>query len=130
MLLSERQIVWTPVLGRDSLAIALQRPFATACMAHKVDDIKKFTEGVWRLMGNKPPVEPSNFLDIHQGILPKGFYAGHDGLWLTMDSPTAHPTRPLYYHGHNEDRHASDRLWLLRAFAAWAEGAATVMNWD
>lgn len=133
MILTNKQIVWTPTLGRDSLAIALDRTFAKACVAHKHQDMKGFVEGVWRYMGNKPPVEPSNFLDIYDGILPKGFYAGHDGLWLTLDMPTissASPIRSLVYHGHNEDRHTSDRLWLLQAFGAWADAAMTVLDWE
>jgi len=131
MILTNRQIVWTPVLGPDSLAVALDRTFAEACIAHKHQDMKVFVEGVWKFMGNEPPVEPSNFLDIYQGLLPKGFYAGHDGLWLTLDHVVSNNAkRPLVYHGHNEDHHVADRWWLLQAFAAWAEAATTVLQWE
>lgn len=130
MILTNRQIVWTPMVGRDSLAIALDRTFADACVAHKLEDQKTFMEGVWRFMGKKPPVEPSNFLDMYKGLLPKGFYAGHDGLWLTLDMTTMSSTiQPPTYHGHNEDRHAADRLWLLKAFGAWAQAATTILDW-
>lgn len=131
MIYTCHQIVWTPTLRRDSLAIALDRTFAEACMAHKQQSVPRLVEGVWQLMGNKLPIEPSNFLDIYDGILPKGFYAGHDGLWLTLETPvTNHTKRPLVYHGHNEDHHAADRLWLLQAFAAWATAATTVLDWE
>lgn len=88
-------------------------------------------EGVWRYMGNKLPVKPGNFLDIHDGILPKSFYAGHDGLWLTLDMGTIFSYEyPLIFYGHNEDHHAPDRLWLLQAFGAWAEAAIVILSWE
>lgn len=130
MIFTNRQIVWTPIFIRESLAIALDRGFAEACMAHQEQDMQRFIEGVWSFMGDTPSVVPSTFLDMYQGILPKGFYAGHDGVWLTLDMGViSSAKRPLTYHGHNEDRHAADRLWLLRAFGAWAAAATTVLDW-
>ncbi len=131
MIFTSRQIVWTPILAGDGLAVALDQTFAEVCMTHEMNDMPMFIEAVWKLMGNKPSIKPSNFLDIHKGILPKGFYAGRDGLWLTLDSGTVSSSkRPLIYHGHNEDQYASDRLWLLRAFGAWAEIAVIVLNFE
>lgn len=109
MIFTSRQIVWTPMFRRESLAIALDREFAEVCMTHQEQDMQRFIEGVWSFMGDTPSVVPSTFLDMYQGILPKGFYAGHDGVWLTL-AIGASATRPLTYHGHNEDRHAADRL--------------------
>jgi hypothetical protein len=131
MILTDRQIVWTPIVGKESVAVALSRNFAKACMAHTVDDPKQLAEGVWKIMGKTPPVEPSNFLDLHTGLLPKGFYAGRNGLWLTLDlfGSIEQGTRPLVYHGHNEDVSAWDRLWLLQAFAAWADAATALLEW-
>lgn len=127
--LSNEQIVWTPILGPDSVAIALKRSFAELCEAHQYDD-EQLSAGVWRFMGNKPPVTPSNFLDLEQGILPKGFYSGHDGMWLTLsrDTMLGPSKRPLMFYGHNEDRRAVDRLWLLQAFAAWANLATFLLK--
>lgn len=129
MYLTNEQIVWTPILGPDSVAVALQRTFAEACMARQYNG-KEFVEAVWRFMGNKPPVVPSNFLDLVKGILPKGFYAGHDGIWLTLDqsSLSGPPECPLMYYGHNENRRAVDRMWLLQAFAAWANAATALLE--
>lgn len=130
ILLTDRQIVSTPILGKDSLAIALAKPFAEACVAHEVADRQEFMEGVWRLMGNKLPVRPSNFIDFYKGILPRGFYyKPGDGIWLTLDVADLCGKRPLIYHGHNEDRYSGDRLWLIRAFQSWVEGAMHVLDW-
>ena len=80
-------------------------------------------------------VAPGNFLDMFEGsLLPQGFYRNRGGVWLTLDMTTvessgdANQTHPLKYHGHNEE-HPEDRLWLLRAFAAWATGARTLLDW-
>lgn len=132
MILTNKQVVWTPMLGRGSLAVALDRTFAQACVEHKSQDLKILSDRVWSSMNYRPLIEkPSNFLDIYDGILPKGFYAGHDGLWLTLETPVSNNVkRPLLYHGHNEDRHSADLLWLLQAFAAWAAAATAALNWE
>ncbi len=131
MIFTSRQIVWAPTLGQDTLTVSLDRTFGDACMAHTEETTQSFADGVWRLMGDKSPICPSNFLDMHNGILPKGIYAGHDGLWLTLDMGTVHSSRrPLTYHGHNEDRFDADRLWLIRAFGAWVDAATAVLDWS
>lgn len=130
MVLNSKQIVWTPVLSKDSLAVALDSSFASACAGYKGEDVGRLIEGAWRLMGNPSPIVPTYFIQIQGGILPKGFYSGRDGLWLAAESTNVRPTRPFYYHGHNEDRHSSDILWLMRAFGAWAAGAMTLLNWE
>jgi len=128
MICTSRQVVWTPIIGRDSLAVALDRTFAEACIAHKLQDMKSFVEGVWKFAGNKSPT-PSGFLDIYNGVLPKGFYAGNNGLWLTIDITTVSGTRqPFMYHGYNEEMLA-DRFWLLNVFQAWADVALIILDW-
>lgn len=131
MIFSNKQIVWTPILGQNSLTIALDRTFADASVAYVDVDSKSFVEAVWSFMGKKLPVTPNNFLDFDRGILPKGFYAGRNGLWLTLERTVSRTnSRPLIYHGHNEDQYTDDRMWLMQAFGAWAIAATTVLNWE
>jgi hypothetical protein len=126
---SDSEIVWSPRLTEDALSILLHSNFAAACRAQKPEHRAKITEVTWQLMGNTLPVIPSNFLDYDEGILIKGIYAGRDGLWLTRDGSTlTEDGRALLYHGHNEDRHSSDRLWLLRAFGMWVRSARTAIQ--
>lgn len=129
MIYHDGDLVWTPYLTEDALSIALNSEFARACRAQKQEHQQKVTTVTWQLMNNKLPVTPGNFLDYDEGILIKGIYAGRDGLWLARDGrgvPEA--GRALVYNGHNEDRHSSDRLWLLRVFGMWVRTAKIVLD--
>ena len=129
MILTSGQVVWTPVIGPSSLSVVLNRAFAEACIAHKLEDLPAFKRGVWKIMGEQTDM-PSNFLDLYgESIFPKGFYAGSNGLWLTVDMATTQRSmRPVTYHGHNEEL-LVDQWWLLRAFQAWASGAIVMTEW-
>ena len=123
MILDNKEIVWTPTFANAAVGIALNREFAEKCQQYQLPSMLDFTNRVWMRMGKKKPA-PSDFIDYDAGILPKGLYAGHDGVWLSLDimNRTGPPNAPLRYHDHNAEL-ATDQQWLLRAFAAWAETA-------
>lgn len=133
MILSSRAIVWTPVIHHDSVAVALNREFASACVHHSLDEEvgRRIAERAWQNMRNKGPMTPSNFFHFDGNLLLRGvYYKPGDGVWLTLDSGTLHGgTIPVMYHGHNEDRYADDRLQLLHAFGEWATSAKALLNW-
>lgn len=131
MILFNKQVVWTPVLVRDSLAVALERNFAEACLGHKPKDMRQLVVAVSaRIKSESKRGLVSNLLDMYEGsLLPKGIYAGSNGVWLTLDvSAISNSVRPFTYHGHNEEL-VADRFWLMRAFQAWADCATTLLDW-
>lgn len=133
MITSPRQIVWTPIITQRSVAVALDPTFAKACQAYVLDEQKqKLAHQVWKIMVNKRPMTPGNFLDFHEGLLLAGiYYKPGDGIWMELDLATlSSAVSPVIYHGHNADLYAGDRLWLLHAFGAWAEAACVLLNWD
>lgn len=125
------ELLWTPVLGASSVSILLDRPFAEACAAHQLANHPLFAQQVWELSGNEGHAS-SGFLDMYKGsLLPKGIYRGREGLWLTLEMATldfSRETTRLAYHSHNADM-ASDQIWLMRAFQAWAVGASVLLDW-
>lgn len=126
MIFTDRQIVWMPITSRGGVAIALNRSFAEACIAHTSEDMDNFILAVWRYMGERTH---SCRLDIHKGIFPKGIYAEKSGLWLEMDTGTiAGSTRVITYHSHNADLTA-DQFFLIRSFQAWADAAMAALDW-
>lgn len=135
IVISSRQIVWTPIITTDSVAVALHPDFARACMAYKFKDDEeagRIAQAAWRNMGKEGRFTPSNFFDFHPngGLLLQGVYYGSDGIWLTLDPGTlSSKLRPIMYHGHNEDRRASDRMFLLHAFGEWVSSAQALLNW-
>lgn len=129
MIYRDSEVVWTPYLTESAVSIVLNSEFARACSARSEEHRDKVTTVTWQLMGNALPVTPTNFLDYEQGILIKGIYAGRDGLWLTRDGRGVPDDGcALVYHGHNEDRHSSDRLWLMRVFSVWVRTARVVLD--
>ncbi len=133
MILNARQIVWTPIIGKDSVAVALNPEFAKACKGYALDgqEGRRIAQHAWENVGNKGPVTPSNFFHFSGNLLLQGvYYKPGAGVWLTLDTTTLSDVmRPVMYHGHNEDRSADDRLWLLHAFGEWATSAIALLNW-
>ena len=131
MILTSGQVVWTPILGKDSLAIALNRTFAEACLLYTPDDVSYLAKRIWSTIDGAPGHMPSNFLDIYNGFLPRCIYLdGGKGLWLEIDVTTLNSSiRPPTYNGHNEELLLHDRYMLMSAFAAWANAAMILMDW-
>lgn len=120
------------MVTEGGVAVALDPTFAQACLAHEIDAQMQqtFAQNVWEHMGNKGPMTPGNFLHFHEGLLLAGiYYKPGEGVWLTIDQSTYNSVFPVMYYSHNADFLASDRLWLLHAFGAWAEGACVLLNW-
>ena len=132
MILSNREIVWTPNIGVGSLGIALDKTFAEACLAHQLEDMPAFTDAVWKYMdvsSQLKSLSSRTFTMEGSSLLMTGIYPGHDGVWLTLNKPEmSDATKPFMYAGHNEEQ-VRDRYWLLLAFQAWVAGAMIVLNW-
>ncbi len=133
IVLNSSQIVWTPIIGKDSVAVALHAEFARACMGYKLDQetAQRITQVAWENVGRAGAFTPSNFFQFGSTLLLQGvYYKPGDGVWLTLDSGAfSGRARPVMYHGHNEDRHAEDRLFLLQAFGEWASSAQVLLEW-
>jgi hypothetical protein len=131
MILTCREIVWTPIVTQRGISVALDWKFAQACRAYQWEDKHQFAQAVWEVMNEKPmPPVCRNFLTLYEGILPQCFSMGHDGRWLSLDQSAIpnDPSRPFMYEGHNTDL-PHDQLWLLRAFCAWHYVAIPAVRW-
>lgn len=131
MILTNRQIVWTPIITPNGVAVALDQTFANACNARICEKPAEFTQRIWELsVGSSSKLAPSNFLDMHAGsFLLKGIYKGINGTWLTLDEHSLSTGRPCVYHSHNAES-AADSMWLLTAFYVWANGAMCFLEWE
>ena len=133
MILSPAQIVWAPIIGRTSVAIALTPAFAEACLNYTLNEQveRRVTQCAWENMGNRGPIIPSNFFHFGGNLLLRGVYYRSDGVWLTLDAASLSSTlSTVMYYGHNEDHYAGDRLGLLQAFGEWAKAAQVLLEWE
>jgi hypothetical protein len=133
MILTTQQMVWTPSIGRDSVAVALNPVFAGACKAYELDpeQARTIAENTWKKMRLKNSDMPSNFLEFGGTLLLNGVYLKPgDGVWLTIEAASLRSTvQPVMYYGHNEDRFAEDRLELMWAFGEWVNMAVALLDW-
>lgn len=132
LILSPRQIVWSPVVLPQGVGAALLPEFAKACSAHALDreTERRITQSAWENMGRKGPFTPSNFFHFEGTLLLWGVYFGRNGVWLTLDQSTlTSKVRPVMYNGHNEDSFSDDRLDLIHAFGEWVSSAQALLDW-
>ena len=131
MMVSNRRIVWMPVLSPRSVTIYVSSHFARECYQYTLADPKKLSERIRESMGEKKEWY-DDWLELAKSrssqqrtLLVQSFHKGRGGLRVTADALGAtkmHLSSSVLYHSHHADT-CMDREWVMSAFNAWVTAA-------